>query len=101
MRLTDANPSGYSGRMATASTATRAGAGRRVAANTPEPALALAALVEFQADFAGRVPELIVVQDRDLANLPEPAQRRVRRLQRTYVEIWVDTLQRVQPGLTD
>ncbi len=62
---------------------------------------ALAALVEFQADFAGREPELIVVQDRDLANLPEPARRRVRRLQRTYVEIWVDTLQRLHPGLSD
>ncbi len=61
---------------------------------------ALAALVDFQADFAGREPELIVVQDRDLANLPEPARRRVRRLQRTYVEIWVDTLRRVHPGLS-
>ena len=164
MRLTDANPSGYSGRMTTAPTATRAGGGRReqilavaaqlfaqrgfhgvsiadlgaavgvsgpalyrhfpgkeallaellvgisehllaggrqIAASTPDPARALAALVEFQADFAGREPELIVVQDRDLANLPEPAQRRVRRLQRTYVEIWVDTLQRVHPGLSD
>src|SRR3954468_13030918 len=48
-------------------------AGRRqIAASAPDPAQALAALVEFQADFAGREPELIVVQDRDLANLPEP-----------------------------
>ena len=41
-----------------------------------------------------------MVQDRDLANLPEPARRRVRRLQRTYVEIWVETLRRVHPGLS-
>jgi hypothetical protein len=60
----------------------------------------LAALVEFQAAFALREPELIVVQDRDLANLPPAARRRVRLLQRTYVEIWVDTLRRVHPGLT-
>jgi AcrR family transcriptional regulator len=74
--------------------------GREIVAGTPDPQQALAALVAFQADFAGREPELIVVQDRDLANLPEPARRRVRRLQRTYVEVWVDTLQRVHPGLS-
>jgi AcrR family transcriptional regulator len=75
--------------------------GQEIAASTPDPHEALAALVAFQADFARREPELIVVQDRDLANLPEPARRRVRQLQRTYVEIWVDTLRRIHPGLTD
>lgn len=74
--------------------------GREIAAGTPDPHQALAALVAFQADFAGRQPELIVVQDRDLASLPEPARRRVRRLQRTYVEIWVDTLRRIHPELS-
>ncbi len=74
--------------------------GREIVAGTPDPHQALAALVAFQADFAAREPELIMVQDRDLASLPAPARRRVRRLQRTYVEIWVDTLQRVHPGLS-
>jgi AcrR family transcriptional regulator len=74
--------------------------GREIVAATPDPEQALAALIAFQADFAGREPELIVVQDRDLANLPEPARRRVRRLQRTYVETWVDTLRRLHPGLS-
>jgi hypothetical protein len=55
--------------------------------------------VEFHADFAQREPELIVVQDRDLENLPGPDRRQVRRLQRTYVEIWVDALRRAHPGL--
>ena len=73
--------------------------GQRIAATEPDPRRALAALVAFQADFARREPELIVVQDRDLANLPATAQRRVRRLQRTYVEIWVDTLRRIHPDL--
>jgi AcrR family transcriptional regulator len=74
--------------------------GREIATNIPDPHEALAALVAFQADFAWREPELIVVQDRDLANLPEPARRRVRRLQRTYVEIWVETLRRIHPELS-
>ncbi len=74
--------------------------GREIATSTPDPDEALAALVAFQADFAWREPELIVVQDRDLANLPEPARRRVRRLQRTYVEIWVQTLRRIHPQLS-
>ncbi|HEX2299607.1 MAG TPA: hypothetical protein VHH34_14025, partial [Pseudonocardiaceae bacterium] len=42
---------------------------------------------------------LITVQDRDLANLPEQARRKVRALQRAYLEIWVDTLRRLIPGL--
>lgn len=74
--------------------------GRERAAASDDPREVLAALVEFQAAFALREPELIVVQDRDLANLPPAARRRVRLLQRTYVEIWVDTLRRAHPGLT-
>jgi AcrR family transcriptional regulator len=73
--------------------------GRERAAATDDPHELLAALVEFHADFALREPELIVVQDRDLANLPAAGRRRVRQLQRTYVEIWVDALQRATPGL--
>ncbi len=75
--------------------------GQERAAASDDPHEVLVALVRFQAAFALREPELIVVQDRDLANLPPPTRRRVRRLQRTYVEIWVDTLCRIHPGLTD
>jgi AcrR family transcriptional regulator len=74
--------------------------GQERAASSDDPHEVLVALVAFQADFALREPELIVVQDRDLANLPADARRRVRRLQRTYVEIWVDTLRRAYPGLS-
>ncbi|MHA6620622.1 SACE_7040 family transcriptional regulator [Pseudonocardia sp. DLS-67] len=73
--------------------------GQERAAQTSDPHELLAALVEFQADFAQREPELIVVQDRDLANLPRPDRRKVRRLQRTYVEVWVDALRRAHPNL--
>lgn len=77
-----------------------AGGQARVAASE-DPKEVLTALVEFQVDFALREPELIVVQDRDLANLPIDARRHVRKLQRTYVEIWVDTLRRISPDLPD
>jgi AcrR family transcriptional regulator len=73
--------------------------GQALAAATADPHELLTELVEFQAAFARREPELIVVQDRDLANLPIPDRRQVRRLQRRYVEIWVETLQRAHPGL--
>jgi AcrR family transcriptional regulator len=65
-----------------------------------EPRSTLVALVDFHVAFAFREPELIVVQDRDLANLPEDARRRVRLLQRTYVEIWVRTLREVHPSMS-
>jgi AcrR family transcriptional regulator len=72
----------------------RAGAGG-------DPHEVLVALVEFQADFALREPELIVVQDRDLANLPDGPRHTVRQLQRRYVEIWVDTVRKLHPELSD
>jgi AcrR family transcriptional regulator len=73
--------------------------GRAITAAHRDPQDALTALVRFQADFASREPELIVVQDRDLANLPPAERHRVRQLQRTYVEIWVDVLVRCHPGV--
>jgi len=73
--------------------------GQDIAARSADPYETLDALIAFQADFAQREPELIVVQDRDLANLPPTSRRRVRQLQRTYVEIWVDTLRRMHPDL--
>ena len=56
--------------------------GQERAAAGGDPQEVLVALVEFQADFALREPELIVVQDRDLANLPEGPRHTVRQLQR-------------------
>src|SRR5215204_5412030 len=42
--------------------------GRAIAAAGRDPHQVLAELIRFQAEFARREPELIVVQDRDLAN---------------------------------
>jgi AcrR family transcriptional regulator len=71
--------------------------GRRLAATHPAPAERLGALVEFHVDFALHRPELISVQDRDLASLPDDARRRVRALQRAYVEVWEDAISRSGP----
>jgi AcrR family transcriptional regulator len=52
----------------------------------------LKSLVEFHVDFALDRPELITVQSRDLDCLSDGDQRRVRELQRAYVELWVDAV---------
>ncbi|MGI8533010.1 MAG: TetR/AcrR family transcriptional regulator, partial [Geodermatophilaceae bacterium] len=51
-------------------------------ADAEGPEQALAALIGWHIDFALSHPALIVVQDRDLANVAESDRRRVRRLQR-------------------
>lgn len=50
------------------------------------------ALVAFHVDFALGNAEVIRVQDRDLAHLSEEGLADVRRLQRTYIELWIDSL---------
>jgi AcrR family transcriptional regulator len=67
----------------------------------PDPADALDGLIEFHLDFALSEPDLIRIQDRDLANLPATAQRQVRRAQRRYVETWVGALRALDPTLAD
>ena len=73
--------------------------GRSRAAQLDDPAELLAGLVDFQLDFSLTEPELITVQDRDLANLRPADRSRVRALQREYVEVWVDALRRLHPAL--
>ncbi|MGY1855603.1 SACE_7040 family transcriptional regulator [Modestobacter sp. SYSU DS0290] len=69
----------------------------RVAAAADDPLAQLRALVAFQVGFALDNPALITVHDRDLGVLGEPDARRVRQLQRRYVEVWVAVLGRVHP----
>lgn len=73
--------------------------GRAVVAATPDPREALAALVDFHTDFALAEPDVIRVQDRDLTSLNERDRAVVRRLQRTYVELWTDVLGRLDADL--
>ncbi len=60
------------------------------AAHTPQEALER--LVDKHLDFTLTEPDLIRVQDRDLASLSLADSHQVRRLQRAYVEVWVDQL---------
>lgn len=75
--------------------------GQAVVAQAPGASAALDGLVESHLDFALGEPDLIRIQDRDLANLPAAAQRQVRRAQRRYVEIWVGVLREVYPSLDE
>src|SRR5271165_77587 len=71
---------------------------RDVTARNADPAAALDGLIDFHLDFALGEPDLIRIQDRDLAHLPDAAERQVRKAQRQYVEIWVDVLRRRANG---
>jgi len=66
--------------------------GRRVCADVADPQERMAALVRFHVGFALREPDVIRVQDRDVAHLGEEDRQRVRALQRSYIELWVDAL---------
>ncbi|MGA8297144.1 MAG: TetR/AcrR family transcriptional regulator [Acidimicrobiales bacterium] len=66
--------------------------GARVRTSPSRDGSALTSLVEFHVDFALDHPELITVQSRDLDCLSEADQERVRELQRSYVELWIDTV---------
>jgi len=71
------------------------GSRRAVAAADAEGALD--ALLRWHISFALSQPDLITVQSRELANVPEPARRQIRRLQRLYVEEWVTVLSEMSP----
>ena len=72
--------------------------GRQRAADA-DPVTALERLVEFHTEFALGEPDVIRVQDRDLPSLNERDRARVRRLQRSYVELWSEVLRRLDPDL--
>src|SRR5271163_4087063 len=74
---------------------------RDVTAHNPDAAVALDGLIDFHLDFALGEPDLIRIQDRDLAHLPAVAQRQVRRAQRQYVEVWVGVMRELEPGLAE
>lgn len=73
--------------------------GREVVAEAAGDAAALEQLVAFHTDFALAEPDVIRVQDRDLSSLNEADRAVVRRLQRTYVELWTGVLCRLDPAL--
>jgi len=70
--------------------------GRRVV-EAPDAPAALDGLLGWHIGFALSQPDLITVQTRELANVPAPARRQIRRLQRLYVEEWVTVLSEMFP----
>lgn len=58
-------------------------------------------LVDFHVDFALGGADVIRVQDRDLQSLSEEGRHTVRRLQREYVELWVQVLGQIHPDMPE
>jgi AcrR family transcriptional regulator len=65
-----------------------------------DPKQALSALIDRHIEFAIAYPDLIRVHERDFGNLEEDDARQVRRLQRKYVELWVEQIQLVRRNET-
>jgi AcrR family transcriptional regulator len=73
--------------------------GRRRAGEADGAAAALDALISGHVDFALDDQDLITLHDRELLHLKEDDRRRVRRLQRGYVELWVEVVREAFPAL--
>lgn len=71
--------------------------GQAVVSSASSADAALRELVAFHVRFAVANAAVIRVQDRDLELLADLDRRRVRTLQRTYVELWVEVLQELFP----
>ena len=73
--------------------------GARCVTSAASAAEALDALLRWHVAFSLSRPALIVVHGRELANVPEPSRRQIRRLQRLYVEEWVGVLEELLPAV--
>ncbi|MGW9269311.1 MULTISPECIES: TetR/AcrR family transcriptional regulator [Microbacterium] len=71
--------------------------GDRVATAAADPQERMRALIRFHVDFALGNAEVIQVQDRDVAHLADGDRAEVRRLQRAYIELWMDALAAIDP----
>ncbi|CAL9310514.1 SACE_7040 family transcriptional regulator [Streptomyces sp. SudanB182_2057] len=78
------------------------GARRRLAEADGIPATrVLDSLIEGHIDFALDDRPLITLHDRELDRLRDSDRKLVRQLQRQYVELWVQVVREVYPGLTE
>ncbi|MDT0157107.1 TetR/AcrR family transcriptional regulator [Microbacterium sp. ARD32] len=66
--------------------------GLDVSSAAASPRERMEALIAFHVRFALGNAEVIRVQDRDIAYLTDEARADVRRLQRAYIELWIDAL---------
>lgn len=74
---------------------------RTISAQGKPDAETIEDLVDFHLDFALRDRDVIRIQDRELANLPDDINRRVRRLQRQYISGWSAIVARQRPEISD
>jgi AcrR family transcriptional regulator len=65
------------------------------------PTESLRRLISFHTDFALRDRDLIRIQDHDFASLAPEDARTVSRLQRAYLEVWVEVLQEIDATLSE
>jgi AcrR family transcriptional regulator len=79
------------------------GAKRRLAEadGTAGPSAVLDSLIEGHIDFALDDRPLITLHDRELDRLRDSDRKLVRQLQRQYVELWVEVVREVYPGLAE
>ncbi|MGB4137276.1 MAG: TetR/AcrR family transcriptional regulator [Microbacterium sp.] len=75
--------------------------GIAVAESTPDPAARMRGLIGFHVDFALGHPDVIRVQDRDVAHLADDDRAEVRRLQRAYIDLWITALAALCDGSAD
>lgn len=73
----------------------------RIVASGADDAPVLDALIADQVAFAVDDRYLVQLYQREVHTLPESDRRRLRRLQRHYVEEWVHVLGGLRPDLTD
>jgi len=78
------------------------GGKRRVAeAGGGDPEALLDSLIEGHIDFALDDRPLITLHDRELDRLRDSDRKLVRQLQRQYVELWVEVVRELYPGLVE
>lgn len=75
--------------------------GEQVSLGTTTADERMRALIRFHVDFALGNAEVIQVQDRDVAHLSEADRAEVRRLQRSYIELWMDALTALPSAAAD
>lgn len=75
--------------------------GSRVAEAPADSADRMHALIVFHVEFALGNADVIRVQDRDLAHLSDEDRADVRRLQRTYIDLWIASLKPLRDAPAD
>ncbi|MGW6392158.1 SACE_7040 family transcriptional regulator [Streptomyces sp. NPDC055103] len=73
----------------------------RVGETTGDPEAVLASLVDGHIDFALDDRPLITLHDRELDRLKDEDRKRVRQLQRQYVELWVPVVRELYPAVAE